>query len=141
MAWQETIRQLHGLAASLADSKQRYEATKDERFLKSVANVLPLYRATLAKAQDIARQLHGAETPSTLLLTLDTTSDWLLARTREVGEGVTGVVSGIGSGAKDLGGNAASLVRWLTIGVIVVAGAYALGQAGPLLRVVKGAAR
>lgn len=136
-SWAATIRQLHGLAASLADSKQRYEATKDARFLTSVANVLPLYRSTLAKAQDIARQLSNAETPSSLLLTLDTTSDWLLARTREVGEGVTGTIAGIGSGAQNIGDNAASLVKWLTVGVVVVAVAYAFGQAGPIVKALK----
>lgn len=99
--------------------------------------MLPFYRDTLAKAQGIARQLHNVETPPSLLLTLDSTSDWLIARTREVGEGVTGVVAGVGSGVQDLGANASSLVKWLTFGVVVVAAAYAFGQAGPIIRTLK----
>ncbi len=128
VAWGETIRQLHGLAASLADSKQRYERSGDARYLQSVANVYPLFASTMRKAQDIASQLSGTEMPSTLLLTLSDTGAWLAARSKEVVEGTTGIIAGAGDAARNLGSNAASVTKWLIAGVALVALAYASGQ-------------
>lgn len=139
--WQEAIKQLHGLAASLADSKQRYDATGDKRYLTAVANVLPIFRQWMQTANDIARQLGGKEMPSSLMLSLSSTSDWLIARGKDVGEGVTGVVAGVGDAAQSIGKDAASVTRWLIAGAIVVAGAYALGQLGPLVKVAKTAVK
>jgi hypothetical protein len=138
VAWQETIRQLHGLAASLADSKKRYDETGDARFLQSVVNVYPLFRSTMQRAQDLARQLNGAEMPPALLRTLDSTSDWLLARAKQVAEGTTGIIQGVGDAAQDLGKNAASVTKWLVAGVAIVALAYATGQLITLRRMLKG---
>jgi hypothetical protein len=123
----QTIQLLHGLAASIADSKQRYAETGDERYVTAVANVYPFYQEQMAIAQDIARQLANEEMPSSLLLTLSSTSDWLVARGRQVGEGITDTIA-----------QAPTLLKYVAIAAVVISLAYITGQLAPLARTVKG---
>lgn len=125
--WSAELRIVHGLAASLGDSRQRYEASHDARYLRSIENVLPLFRQHLAKMQEIAAKLSGKEMPGELLLSLSETSDWLVRQGSNVVEGVTGT-------ARDL----PTLLKYISIAAVVVGLAYISGQAGPLIRAVKG---
>lgn len=92
-----TVKQLHGAAASIADSKARYEATRDPRYLASVQAVYPVFRSLMAKAQAISEKITAAEMPSSFMQVLDDTGDWLLAQGKNVVEGTTGFVKTLGN--------------------------------------------
>lgn len=129
----EAAHQLHGAAASIADSKARYEATHDARFLESIKAVLPLYGYWLRQYQDTAKQLGGRETPAQFLATLDTTSDWLIRQTQNVVEGVTGVIAAAPKVATQL--PTLLMVALIVGGIVAVA--YVAGQVGPLVKAAK----
>lgn len=123
-------KQLHGAAASIADSKERYAATHDTRYLESVKAVLPLYQYWLTQYQSLAAQLGGREIPSNFLATLSETSDWLLKQGQNLAEGITGTVAAlpkIASKLPDL------LMVALVVGGIAAA-AYVLNLGKPLVR-------
>lgn len=73
-----TLKKLHGTAASLADSKARYQQTGDQRYLQSVASVLPLYKKMLERLADLYHMQGDGEVPSSFMLVLSDLSDWLV---------------------------------------------------------------
>lgn len=71
------IQELHGYAASIADSKQRFQATGDTRYIQSVQSMVPYYQRALQKAKDINAALSGQELPSSLDSFLATSLSWI----------------------------------------------------------------
>jgi hypothetical protein len=98
---------VHGLAASLGDARQRYEATGDPRYLESIRMVFPMFQGHLRRLQEIAADLNGRDVPPQFLVTLDKISDVLLR------SGDT-VVATIGKVA----GESASIVKFAALAVI-----------------------
>lgn len=111
----EAFKRLHEAAASIADSKERYKATGDARFLASIDAVKPLYDYWLKQYNAIAKQLGQQEMPSDFLLSLDRVGD---------------------DAQKGLGATA-DLLKLALVVAAIGAVAYAIGQTGPLVRAVK----
>lgn len=73
-------RQLHGLAASMAQMKKGYEATGDPRYVQGARNILPLYETTLKNWADVSRQLGSKETPTQFMKVLSDFSEWATSK-------------------------------------------------------------
>lgn len=74
--WSNLVKQLHGLAASMAQAKQGYQMNGDPRYVAQVKQILPYYESTLRQLADVAKQLHDKEVPSEFMVTLSTFSEW-----------------------------------------------------------------
>lgn len=73
-----TLRKLHGTAASIGDSKQRFAETGDQRFVQSVKNVLPYFKSLMTRLQQLYAMQGEGEMPSQFMLVLSDSSDWLV---------------------------------------------------------------
>lgn len=91
--WTAKVRQLHGLSASLAQARKGFEATGDVRYKDSVKNVLPYYKATLDRLNQLKAMLGGRDVPSQFALTLSDFSDWAISQGKEVVESTVKTVS------------------------------------------------
>lgn len=72
----KAIQELHGYAASLADSKQRYKDTDDSRYLDSIKAIQPYYDAALQKARTISQALYHQDLPSSFMQGLSDVGDF-----------------------------------------------------------------
>jgi len=119
----ETLRQLHGVAASMGDSRERYRATGDERYKQSVANVLPYYRMLMGRLRSLYAMQGQGEMPGHVMQTLDEFSTWSTSKV------LAPAFEGIGATLK----NAPILVPLLA----GVAALYFLSKSGLLSRMAR----
>lgn len=121
----EAFTQLHGYAASIGDSRERYKTTGDPRYINAINNVIPLYNEALKRYNDIARQLGQSESPADFLVTLSEASDWLNNAAVTAG-GI--VVAGADK--------ANTTIKYLAVAAVVLGVAYIFGPGtlGTLLK-------
>lgn len=120
--WSAKVKQLHGLAASLAQARQGFEATGDVRYKQSVANILPYYKKTLDRLKQIAAMLGGREMPSQFMLTLSDFSDWAISQGKQVVEGAVQTVTVIPKLAQPK--VLLPLVALVVVGIIATTGGF-----------------
>jgi hypothetical protein len=87
--------QLHAILVSINDSRQRYEATHDARYLESIRTMQPYATAAFSKMSTIAAALNDDETPSQFAMVFADLSDWLSKQVDNVVGGVTGTVAAL----------------------------------------------
>ena len=97
------LHALHGAAASLGDSKQRYDATHDPRYLQSVKSVYPLFQRQVARLRQLYAMQGRDEVPPQFMLAIADTGQWLQDRVRETVEGATGTIAALPKVAGALG--------------------------------------
>jgi hypothetical protein len=122
----KVLTQLHGTAASLGDSRQRYEATHDPRYLQSVKAMLPYFQSLMTRLQQLYAMQGSGEMPSQFMLVLSDTGQWLQDRVQETVEGATGTLAALPKVAGALG----NPLVLLAIGV----GVFMFFGGGKLLR-------
>lgn len=121
-------RQLHGLAASIAQLRQGYERSKDARYLSSIHTMLTYYKAALERYSGIAAQLNREERPVDIMLVLDATSDWLIQQGKTVTEGVTGTIGILPTLTKNLT-NPLVLISLAAAAIVIFSGVK-IGKVG-----------
>lgn len=108
------LDQLHGCAASVADSKARYRVSGDARYLQAIENVKPLYAKWLAEYNSIGAQLGVKEMPGDWAMFLVNVSDSVTEPVNQI----VGAVGDVAEGAGSLAKHADALVA----GLLIVAG-------------------
>lgn len=85
------LKQLHSISVAIHQLQEEYDSTGDKRFLDSIETLIGHYKTWMQKAKTIAECLHDKEMPSSFMLALDSFSDWMLDRGRDI----TNIVSSL----------------------------------------------
>lgn len=117
----KAIQSLHGIAASIADSKQRYQQTGDVRYLQSVQTMIPYMQQGIQKANEINRALSGQDMPSDFDVFLADSLSWLTDAIAAAGTVAKNVIVATGDTVKQVPkavGNIFSIPVLLAIGAV-----------------------